>query len=116
MGKRSNGSVLPRRLFIVLSILSGIIAALRPRKVQSQSSSLNKSLTIRSRGKEEPERFRRMAAGEMEADTIQPLPDPAADLDRSEAQGVQLHGRDPLFDQPASDRVKEPVGRGIQRE
>src|SRR5581483_4712857 len=65
---------------------------------------------------EEPERLTRVAGGELEADDRPELADAASDLEQAEAQGVELHTGRARRDEPATERVQQPVGRGVEEQ
>src|SRR5262245_44951050 len=56
-----------------------------------------------------PQRLPGMTGGQAQPDAIGLLPDPAADLEQTEPQGVKVHPRDLLVLQPAAHRVEQPV-------
>jgi hypothetical protein len=65
-----------------------------------------------------PERFAGMATRQVKGDgqALRRLAHPAADLDETEAQGVQLEAGDAGLHEVAAQRVEQPVGGGMQQE
>jgi len=57
-----------------------------------------------------------VAAGEVEADARGQFTDTPADLEQAQAQRVELERRVALAAEPAAQRVKEPVGGGMQEQ
>ncbi|MDF2758127.1 MAG: hypothetical protein K0S99_759 [Thermomicrobiales bacterium] len=63
-----------------------------------------------------PQRLAGMTGRRAQADVIGALPDAAADLEQAQLQGSQLHRGDAARAQPAAQRVKQPVGGGVQQQ
>src|SRR5215212_1543991 len=63
-----------------------------------------------------PERLARVAGGQMEANPIGELPDPAADLEQPQAQGIHLSAGGISPGEPAAQGVQQPVGGGMQEQ
>jgi hypothetical protein len=57
-----------------------------------------------------------MAAGQVQADHVKPLADPAPDLEEPQAQGAELEVRDVTPRQPAPQGIQEPVGGAVQKQ
>src|SRR5215204_6168890 len=57
-----------------------------------------------------------VAGGEAQADPVEPLADPAADLDQAQPQRRQGHAGDPGPVQPPPQRVEQPVGGGVEQQ
>src|SRR5665213_1409668 len=57
-----------------------------------------------------------MTLSKMETDLSQQLADPAADLNQPQPEGVELHTRDAKRQQPASERIEQPVRSGMQKQ
>jgi hypothetical protein len=63
-----------------------------------------------------PEGLSGMARGQPKPDAVPELPDPAADLEQVQSQGVQLRRWGGQRHQPAAQRVQQPVGGGMQHQ
>ena len=57
-----------------------------------------------------------MLLGEVQPNLRQELPHPAGDLEQPEPEGVELHPWYPTLDQPAAQRIQQPVGGGMQEQ
>ena len=57
-----------------------------------------------------------MMLGEVQPDLGEELPDPAADLEEAQPEGVELHAGHAAPDQPAAQGIEQPVGGGVQEQ
>ena len=57
-----------------------------------------------------------MLLGEVQPNLRQELPHPAGDLEQPQPEGVELHPWYPTLDQPAAQRIQQPVGGGMQEQ
>ena len=57
-----------------------------------------------------------MTGSQPQPDPIAQLADATADLEEAQPEGVNLHGAArAVLDQPVSQRIEQPVGRGMQQ-